>query len=167
MSEGCNPNHDPTGIEGGVDTNARPWTVNPDLPEIALKRLRISDETGIASLIVRHNVAAPHNHLGAGDFMVLSGRNSYRAGPSAGYGPGVWFYEPARARHQATPRLPDEDLIYTANLYGPAAFNSGKGTPLTNVLSRMDCSGKSQEQCVVPCQENNWHNLGSDAWRPL
>ena len=70
--------------------------------------------------------------------MVLSGRIGYRAGPPEGYGPGVWFYEPAGARHEATQRLTDEDLIYTANIYGPVAFDSGKGTPLTNVLSWME-----------------------------
>lgn len=135
------------GVDGGaqlnhpqfVNTREVPWVENPGLPDIGLKILRVSEETGAVSLIVRHNgVAAPHNHLGAGDFMVLSGRIGYRAGPPEGYGPGVWFYEPAGARHEATQRLTDEDLIYTANIYGPVAFDSGKGTPLTNVLSWME-----------------------------
>ena len=49
--------------------------------------------------------------LGVADFMVLSGRIGYRAGPPEGYGPGVWFYESAGARHEATQRVgDDEDL---------------------------------------------------------
>lgn len=122
-----------------IDTRQVPWTVNPGLPDIALKILRVSAETGVVSLVVRHNgVAAPHNHLGASDFLVLSGRIGYRAGPPEGYGPGVWFYEPAGARHDATQRLTDDDLIYMANVYGPLTFDSGRGTPVENVLSWMD-----------------------------
>ena len=121
-----------------VDTRAVPWLVNPDLPDIALKVLRVSEETGVTSLIVRHNgVAGPHYHLGAADFMILSGRIGYRAGPPEGYGPGVWFYEPAGARHGATQRIGDEDLIYTANVYGPLQFDSGAGTPIVAVQSWM------------------------------
>ncbi len=122
-----------------VDTREVPWVVNPDLPEIGLKILRVSEETGVVSLVVRHNgVAAPHNHLGASDFLVLSGRIGYRAGPPDGYGPGVWFFEPAGARHDATQRLTDDDLIYMANVYGPLTFDSGRGTPIAAVLSWME-----------------------------
>jgi quercetin dioxygenase-like cupin family protein len=121
-----------------IDTRAVPWFVNDTLPDISLKVLRVSEETGITSLIVRHNgVAGPHYHLGAADFMVLSGRIGYRAGPPDGYGPGVWFYEPAGARHEATQRLGEEDLIYTANVYGPVQFDSGAGTPIEAVQSWM------------------------------
>ncbi len=122
-----------------IDTREVPWVVNPELPDIALKILRVSQETGVVSLVVRHNgVAAPHNHLGASDFLVLSGRIGYRAGPPEGYGPGVWFYEPAGARHDATQRLTDDDLIYMANVYGPLTFDSGRGTPVASVLSWME-----------------------------
>ena len=122
-----------------IDTREVPWVVNPGLPDIALKILRVSAETGVVSLVVRHNgVADPHNHLGAGDFLVLSGRIGYRAGPPEGYGPGVWFFEPAGARHDATQRLTDEDLIYMANIYGPLTFDSGRGTPIAAVLSWME-----------------------------
>ena len=113
-----------------------PWVVNPDLPDVGLKILRVSQDTGIISLLVRHNgVASPHSHLGASDFLVLQGRIGYRAGPPEGYGPGVWFYEPPGARHDATQRVTDEDLIYTANVYGPLVFDSGRGTPVAAVLS--------------------------------
>ena len=122
-----------------VDTRTVEWVINPGLPDIALKILRVSEETGVVSLVVRHNgVADPHNHLGASDFLVLSGRIGYRAGPSDGYGPGVWFFEPAGARHDATQRLGDDDLIYLANVYGPLTFDTGRGTPVAAVLSWME-----------------------------
>lgn len=121
-----------------VDTNALPWICNPEAPEIALKIMRISSETGTVSLIVRQNgQAAPHYHLGPADFFVTHGRIGYRAGPAEGYGPGTYFWEPAGARHEATQRVTDEDLIYTANVYGPIQFDSGVGTPVEMVQSWM------------------------------
>ena len=119
-----------------IDTRQVPWAVNPKTPDFGMKVLRVSEETGVTSLIVRHNgVAGPHYHLGASDFLILNGRIGYRAGPPAGYGPGVWFFEPAGARHEATQRIGTEDLIYTANVYGPLQFDHGRSTPITAVLS--------------------------------
>jgi len=54
-----------------------------------------------------------------------------------GTGRGVWFYEPAGARHDSTRRLGDEGLIYTANIYGPIQFDDGPGTPISAVMSWM------------------------------
>jgi hypothetical protein len=65
----------------------------------------------------------------------LNGYIGYRAGPPEGYGPGVWFFEPSGARHEATQSVGTDDLIYTANVYGPLVFDEGKGTPITAVLS--------------------------------
>ena len=121
-----------------VDTRAMDFFVRPEAPDFGLKVLRVSEETGQVSMIFRHNgVAGPHYHLGAADFLVLSGRIGYRAGPPEGYGRGVWFFEPAGARHDTTRRLSDEDLIYTANVYGPIQFDDGPGTPITAVQSWM------------------------------
>ena len=91
---------------------------SPANPAFGRKILRVSEETGHVSMIFRHNgVAGPHHHLGAADFMVLSGRIGYRAGPPEGYGRGVWFYEPAGARHDATRRLGDEESdLYSQHL---------------------------------------------------
>jgi len=123
-----------------VDTNKIPWIINPDAPDIALKVMRVSAETGTISMIVRQNgQAPPHYHLGPADFFITSGRIGYRAGPKEGYGPGTYMYEPAGARHDATQRVPDceEDLIYTANVWGPIQFDSGVGTPVAAVFSWM------------------------------
>lgn len=121
-----------------VDTKKLPWIVNPDTPDVGLKIMRVSEETGTISLIVKHNGAAPpHYHLGASDFLVLSGNIGYRAGPPEGYGPGMWFFEPAGARHDSTQRVGTEDLVYTANVYGPIQFDEGRDTPIAFVLSWM------------------------------
>ena len=132
-----------------------PWVVNPDLPDIGLKVLRVSQETGFISLMVRHNgVAAPHNHIGGSDFLVLEGALGVRAGPPEGYGPGTWFYEPSGARHDATQRVSDDDLIYTANVYGPLTFDTGPGTPIVAVVSWMDyvalAEAGASSWCPIP-----------------
>jgi quercetin dioxygenase-like cupin family protein len=122
-----------------VDTRKVPWLSTEALAGLGLKILRISEDSGFITLIVRHNgVAPPHTHLGASDFLMLKGRMGYRAGPPEGYGPGTWIFEPAGARHDETQRISDEDLIYTANVYGPIVFDSGRGTPVVAVMSWME-----------------------------
>jgi hypothetical protein len=151
-----------------VDTRALPWLLNPDTPDVGLKILRVSEETGFVSVIVRHNgVAPPHYHLGAADFMVLAGRIGYRAGPPEGYGAGVWFYEPAGARHDATQRLNDEDLIYTANLFGPIQFDSGRGTPISFVFSWMTYKAMADAAGVRLLRSTFPSDSSLLAWEPL
>ncbi|MXV90306.1 MAG: hypothetical protein F4121_13495 [Acidimicrobiia bacterium] len=155
-----------------VDTRALEFSRVPANPGFGRKILRVSEETGHVSMIFRHNgVAGPHYHLGAADFMVLSGRIGYRAGPPEGYGRGVWFYEPAGARHDSTRRLGDEDLIYTANIYGPIQFDDGPGTPVSAVMSWMQykaAAAAAGHPLVANVFEGDssllaWSPLGSDA----
>ncbi len=151
-----------------IDTRGVPWIVNPGLPDIALKVLRVSEETGTTSLIVRHNgVAGPHYHLGAADFLVLSGRIGYRAGPPEGYGPGVWFFEPAGARHEATQRIGDDDLIYTANVYGPVQFDDGPEPPIFAVQSWMQYKMLADASGVELVRNTYAHDESLLAWSPI
>ena len=151
-----------------VDTRQVPWAIIGDMPDVGLKLLRVSEETGVVSLIVRHNgVAPPHNHLGAGDFLILQGRLGYRAGPPEGCGPGVWVFEPAGARHDATQRVGDEDLIYTANIYGPIAFDEGRGTPVSAVLSWMDYKAIAEAFGAKLVPNTNTEDASLLAWAPL
>ena len=151
-----------------VDTHEVPWLVLPGMEDVGLKILRVSEETGYISLIVRHNgVAAPHTHIGASDFLVLQGRLGVRAGPPEGYGPGIWFYEPAGARHDATQRVTDEDLIYTANLYGPIMFDSGPGTQIESVLSWKEYKGMAEEGGIKLVPSTRSDDSSLLAWAPL
>ncbi len=151
-----------------VDTRSVPWAYNPGMPQIGLKVLRISEETGHVTLVVRHNgEAPPHTHLSAADFLILHGVMGYRAGPQQGTGPGVWVFEPAGARHDATQSLTDEDLIYTANLYGPLAFDSGKGTPLTAVLSWMEYKAFAEAAGAKLVPNSKSEDATLLAWAPL
>lgn len=155
-----------------VDTRSLEFSPVPANPDFGRKILRVSEETGHVSMIFRHNgVAGPHYHLGAADFMVLSGRIGYRAGPPEGYGRGVWFYEPAGARHDSTRRLGEEDLVYTANIYGPIQFDDGPGTPISAVMSWMqyksaaEAAGHPLVASVFEADSSllAWSPLGSDA----
>ena len=151
-----------------VDTRAMDFCTVPANPDFGRKILRVSEETGHVSMIFRHNgVAGPHYHLGAADFLVLSGRIGYRAGPPGGYGRGVWFYEPAGARHDATGRLGGEDLVYTANIYGPIQFDGGPGTPISAVVSWMQYKAAA-EASGHPLVANVFEGDSSLlAWSPL
>jgi hypothetical protein len=141
---------------------------NDLVPGMALKILRVSEETGISSMIVRHNgVAGPHYHLGSADFMVLNGYIGYRAGPPEGYGPGVWFYEPAGARHEATQRVGEEDLIYTANVYGPLQFDEGPGTPIAAVQSWMQYKEMADEFGIDLVKNTFSDDASLLAWAPI
>ena len=151
-----------------IDTRAVPWVIDPNVPDVGLKVLRVSEETGITSLIVQHNgVAGPHYHLGASDFMVLSGRIGYRAGPPEGYGPGVWFYEPAGARHESTQRVGDENLIYSANLYGPIQFDEGVGTPIAAVMSWMQYKEVADAAGIELVKSTFAGDASLLAWAPI
>ena len=151
-----------------VDTREVPWLVLPGMEDVGLKILRVSEETGYISLIVRHNgVADPHTHIGASDFLVLQGRLGVRAGPPEGYGPGIWFYEPAGARHDATQRVTDEDLIYTANLYGPVMFDSGPGTQIESILSWKEYKGMAEANGIKLVPSSRSDDTSLLAWGPL
>ena len=151
-----------------IDTRQVPWNINPDLPDIGLKILRVSEETGVISLIVKHKgVATPHTHIGAADFLVLSGKIGYRAGPPEGYGAGMWFYEPAGARHESTQSLTDEPLIYTANVYGPLVFDSGKGTPVEAVLSWVEYTALAEAGGAKLVPNTSSTDASLLAWSPL
>ena len=155
-----------------VDTRNIPWIFREGNTDMGTKILRVSEETGIVSLLILHNgVAGPHYHLGAADFLVLSGHLGFRAGPEEGYGPGVWFYEPAGARHDATQRIGEEDLVYTANVYGPIQFDEGRDTPITKVYSWMgykemaDAAGVQLVRNFFPGDSSllAWSPIGNNA----
>ena len=56
MSEGSlafNPDFDPDGNEGGVDTNLLPWLTLSGVTAFSIKPLRASMESGMFSIIIR------------------------------------------------------------------------------------------------------------------
>jgi len=122
-----------------VDTNALPWTPTPGAPDVKVKILRVSEETGTTNLMVSQQAVVPqHQHMGPSDFIILEGTMGLVGGREAGYGPGMWIYEDAGARHEGTFQKSKEDLVYLANIYGPVMFDKGPGTQILVVASFMD-----------------------------
>ena len=102
MTIGYNPDFNPTGIEGGIDTNLVPWIDLPQAPGMSIKSLRASSESGMFTVVARVKKGTRLGelvHLGAMDMLVLSGSMTYAQGPMAGtLHPGTWGYVPANAR---------------------------------------------------------------------
>ena len=126
MSAEYKPEFDPTGIEGGVDTNQLPWIELACAPGWQFKPLRASRESGMFSAIVKLNQGVSTTnllHLGAMDLLILSGELSFIDGPLAGsIGPGIWGYVPANACVAGLQAVQDTEFL--ANFYGPVALGA-------------------------------------------
>jgi 2,4'-dihydroxyacetophenone dioxygenase len=106
-----------------IRTGEQPWTDMGGGNQAIV--LRVSKETGFFSMLIKApagQINAPHTHIGAADFYVISGGFDYRGGSAR---EGDWVYEPAGAVHDATTH--PMDTIYLANSYGPIAFHGKDG----------------------------------------
>ena len=125
-----NPEFDPTGIEGGVDTNILPWLPVPGLSGVAVKPLRASMESGLFSVVMKINSGArlPSSvFLGGMDLMVLSGKVTYSDGDSTSVlEPGVWGYVSANTRIAEMVAAEDSELLmnFLVNLKKYHLFSS-------------------------------------------
>ncbi len=83
MTIGYNPDFNPTGIEGGIDTNLVPWIELSQAPGMSIKPLRASSESGMFTVVARVKKGTRLGelvHLGAMDMLVLSGSMTYAQG---------------------------------------------------------------------------------------
>ena len=79
MSEGSlafNPEFDPDGNEGGVDTNLLPWLPLSGVTAFSIKPLRASMESGMFSMIIRLEQGASLRRLAQG---VAAARRHFHA----------------------------------------------------------------------------------------
>ena len=97
MSEGSlafNPEFDPDGAEGGVDTNLLPWLPLSGVTGCSLKPLRASMESGMFNVIVRLKKGAVLERLlslSGMDLLVLSGSLDYSDSNGESHlEPGIW-----------------------------------------------------------------------------
>jgi anti-sigma factor ChrR (cupin superfamily) len=98
-------------------------------PGTWFKLLRVSEETGVWTSLVKMNVGArfsPHKHLGAAEFYMIKGSFDYRAGTAK---EGDYGYEPLGAIHGATTCVEETEFIITT--YGPIAFLNEDGSVQT------------------------------------
>ena len=150
MSEGFNPDYDPTGIEGGVDTNALPWMAVPKVAGMHLKPLRASTESGVFSAVVKLEAGAAMPAavaLGGMDMLVLSGAVQYAEdGATSVLEPGAWGYIPANTR--ITSMTARGDAEFLANFYSALAFLSEE-TAIASTLTSLDVLHLAQQHGVT------------------
>lgn len=107
-----------------IDPETLPW-IPMGGPGLFFRLLRVSPETGQFTIFIKLEAGAsfaPHKHLGAADFFVLSGALRYRAGTARA---GSWGYEPLGVFHQETNAEEETVLLY--NGYGGVAFTATDG----------------------------------------
>lgn len=96
------------------------------LEGIDYKLLRLSRETGAWTVIFRCAKGAsfpPHYHITPGEYYVIKGKMSYRAGIA---NTGDYGYEPLGVFHEQTIFEEETELLFTN--FGPVAFTNPDGT---------------------------------------
>ena len=107
-----------------IQTDDLPWVKMGE--GVDIKVLRVSEETGFWSAIIRMQpgaIFAAHKHLAAADFLILKGKLKYRMGEA---GEGAYGYEPTGAVHDVT--TCDEETVLTFNAFGPSIFYNEDGS---------------------------------------
>lgn len=95
------------------------------LEGIDYKLLRLSRETGAWTVIFRCAKGAsfpPHYHITPGEYYVIKGKMSYRAGIA---NTGDYGYEPLGVFHEQTIFEEETELLFTN--FGPVAFTNPDG----------------------------------------
>jgi anti-sigma factor ChrR (cupin superfamily) len=107
-----------------IDTKARPWLSFS--PGIDFKELRTSQETGAWSVLFKcagGSSFARHEHLAAGEYLMVSGKMELRGGTERGgvtARSGDYGYEANGTFHDET-NFPEESILYFTN-FGPIRF---------------------------------------------
>lgn len=109
-----------------VHCDALPWIPDPYSKGIYLKVLRTSPETGAWTVLFKcekGSAFARHQHLGAGEYFMISGKGEVRGGVQNGgitaY-PGDYGYEPSGVIHDST--CFPEDSVFLFTNHGPIKF---------------------------------------------
>lgn len=107
-----------------IHTSQQPWLQFS--PGIEFKVLRATQETGHWTVLFKCAPGASfarHEHLGAGEYYMVSGKMEVRGGVENGgitAFPGDYGYEPNGIIHDHT-EFPEESVLYFTN-YGPIRF---------------------------------------------
>ena len=109
-----------------IHADALPWIPDPYSKGIHFKVLRTSAETGAWTVLFKcekGSAFARHQHLGAGEYFMLSGKTEVRGGVQNGgitaYA-GDYGYEPSGVIHDSTCFAEDSVFLFTN--YGPIKF---------------------------------------------
>jgi hypothetical protein len=102
QKETFNPDYNPLGAEGSIDTNAMPWIPIKDVSGLYIKPIRVSPESGMFSVIFKLNQGCsfPSSiYLGGMDLLVLSGQLGYvQEEEESVLAPGTWGFISANSK---------------------------------------------------------------------
>ncbi len=107
-----------------VHASQEPWL--PFYPGIDFKLLRASQETGYWTVLLncsKGSTIPRHEHLGAGEYYIVSGKMEVRDGVENGgitAMTGDYGYEPNGVIHDLT-NFPEETVLYFTN-FGPIRY---------------------------------------------
>lgn len=133
-----------------IHTSSEQWL--PFSDGIEFKLLRTTQETGAWTALFKCAVGskfARHEHLGAGEYLMVSGKMEVRGGVQNGgitaY-PGDYGYEPNGVIHDHT-EFPEESILYFTN-NGPIRFMDEQNTTVFvldwQALRAMETNAKAQ-----------------------
>ena len=127
-----------------LNTGNIPWV--PLAEGIEFRLLRRSEETGIWVVMFRCQEGSRferHRHLGAGEYYVITGRMSYRAGVAV---TGDYGYEPLDSIHDCTIFEEYTELLFTN--HGPVVYID-ENDEVTAVLDHSVLSELTAEHAVA------------------
>ena len=107
-----------------IHASQEPWV--EWYPGIKMKLLRATQETGHWTILVNGEKGSSiprHEHLGAGEYYIISGKMDIRGGVENGGATAItgdYGYEPNGVIHDVT-NFPEDTVLYFAN-FGPIRF---------------------------------------------
>ena len=78
-----------------------------------------------------------------------------------------WISEHLHGRSIRRQRIGEDDLIYTANVYGPLQFDEGRDTPIAAVLSWMQYKEMADAAGTELVRNEFPHDSSLLAWAPI
>ena len=138
-----NPEYNPNGAEGSLDTNKLPWIPLDNVKGLSIKPVRASSESGMFSLIFKLDGGSTFPtsiYLGGMDLLVLSGQLNYEQDDQEStLAPGTWGFIPANSKVNSIKAIDDCEVL--ANFYSGVAFLDENGS-IKSIL-------RSLEMCVL------------------
>ena len=149
-ADGFNPEYDPTGIEGGLDTNLLPWLDVPNTDGVSMKTVRASMESGMFSLIIKieEGKAFPNSvFLGGMDLLVLSGELDFsQGGRTSVLKPGTWGFVPANTKIDSIAARGESEIL--VNFFNGVSILNSDGS-LEGILTAMDVNQLAKDAGVT------------------
>jgi hypothetical protein len=133
-----------------IHPDDQPWIPFPGADGIDIKVLRVSSETGTWTALFRCAAGsgfARHKHLGAGEYLMISGVMEVRGGAKAGGITAVggdYGYEPTGIIHDWTNFVTDTVFYFTN--YGPLQFMDDED----NTVAVLDWQGIQAIAAAAP-----------------